>query len=238
MGLKKTRSTLRYYGGFVLTLAIFLLGVSSLSAQSASSIAQGFQTDDPNVVAGAIVGLKEGPGNAVELSSTTNADQVIGVVGDTSLIELSGSPSSVQIVTNGNAVAFVSDINGPVKIGDRITTSPVKGVGMKATESVLVIATAQADLSSVESETRTITDKSGKKQTVHIGAIPVQVDKVFYEVSQASNSFLPPVLQDFANNDGITGACNDRWCTRYILVHYCGNSIIFCGSLKHHIHRA
>jgi hypothetical protein len=70
---------------------------------------------------------------------------------------------------------------------------------MRATSSTLIIGTAQADLSSVKTETRTITDKGGKKTQVKIGAIPVQVDKVFYEAPSDKNTFLPPAFQDFAN---------------------------------------
>lgn len=179
--------------GFVL-----VLGMPSLSAQGASSIAQGFKTDDSNVVAGALVSLKSGTSNTVELSTPKNVDGLLGVAGDDSLIELSNGTGTVHIVTNGETQTLVSDINGKIKAGDKITSSPIAGVGMKALTSTLVIGIAQADLDGVETETRSIKDKSGKQQSVHIGAIPVQVDKVFYEAVQDANSFVPPVLQDFA----------------------------------------
>jgi hypothetical protein len=129
--------------------------------------------------------------------------QLLGVAGTKSLIELSNGQSAVQIVTSGLTQALVSNINGTVKTGDKITASPIAGVGMKATSSILIIGTAQADLSSVKSETRSVTDKSGKRTDVKIGAIPLQVDKVFYEAPSDQNSFLPPALQGFAN--GIAG---------------------------------
>jgi hypothetical protein len=179
---------------------MLILGVSSISAQGVASIAQGFQTSDPNVVSGALVGLKNGTANTVELSNSRNVDRLVGIAGSKSLIELSGGAGLVEIVTSGSTAALVSDINGMVKTGDKITASPIAGVGMRATISTLVVGTAQANLASTTTETRTVTDKQGGKQTVHIGAIPVQVDKVFYQASQNQNSFLPPVLQDFANN--------------------------------------
>lgn len=179
---------------------MLILGMSSLSAQGASSIAQGFQSDDQNVVAGALVSLKSGTANTVELSTAANIDRLLGVAGQDSLIELSDGTGTVQIVTTGETAALVSDINGDVKTGDKITASPIAGVGMKATSSTLVVGTAQADLKSVETETRTVTDKKGKKQTVHIGAIPLQVDKVFYNAPNDQSSFLPPAVQDFAND--------------------------------------
>jgi len=197
----KTKPVLRRYGVWWVLLLFLTIGFSSLSAQGASSIAQGFKTDDPNVVSGAIVSLKKATPNTVELATADKTDQMLGIAGTDSLIELSGSNgSTVQIITNGNATALVSDMNGAVKTGDKITASPIAGVGMKATESVLIIGTAQANLSAADTKTRTITDKKGNRQTVHIGAIPLQVDKVFYEPPQFQDSFLPSALQDFANN--------------------------------------
>jgi hypothetical protein len=179
---------------------MLILCLSPLSVQGASSIAQGFQSDDPGIVPGALVSLKSGTANAVELSTIQNTDRLLGVAGENSLIELSDGVSKLQIVTTGEATALVSDINGTIKSGDKITTSPLAGVGMKALTSTLVIGTAQANLSNVETNSREITDKEGNKKTVKIGVIPLQVDKVFYEASQDQNSFVPPVLQDFANN--------------------------------------
>lgn len=181
-------------------VVVFLLGISPLSAQGVSSIAQGFQTTDANVVAGALVSLKINTPNTVELSTNTTADQLIGVAGEKSLLELSDGQSSVHVVTNGITPALVSDINGEVKTGDKITASPIAGVGMKATTSTVVIGTAQANLSSIKSDTQTVTDKHGKKKDVQIGAIPMQVDKVFYEPIQEQSSYLPPAFQQIANS--------------------------------------
>jgi hypothetical protein len=184
-------------------LLLFLVGISTLHAEGASSIAQGFQTSDKNVVAGAIVSLKTNTPNTVELSTSTNVDSLTGVAGTKSLIELSNGDSGIQVVTSGVTQTLVSDINGTIKTGDKITASPIAGVGMKATSSTLVIGAAQANLASVKTETRTITDKNGKKKDVKIGAVPVQIDKVFYEAPSDQNTFLPPALQSFAN--GVAG---------------------------------
>lgn len=183
-----------------LAVSMLVLGMSSLRVEGASSIAQGFVTDDTGIVSGALVSLKNGSGNSVERSTTENLDRILGIAGEGSLIELSKGEGTVQIVTTGEAVALVSDINGDVRAGDKITASPIAGVGMKALTSTVVIGTAQASLSNVDTETRTLTDKSGKSQTVRIGAVPIQVDKVFYEASLDEASFVPPALQDFANS--------------------------------------
>jgi hypothetical protein len=190
----------KFRAGLGVAVLMLTFAVSSLTVKGASSIAQGFETDDDTVVAGALVSLKKDSPNTIELSTAENVDRLLGVAGNDSLIELSNGTGSVQVVTNGETQTLVSDINGTVKTGDKITASPIAGVGMKALTSTLIIGTAQADLSGVSTESRTIKDKDGKRQTVKIGAIALQVDKVFYEAPQDANSFLPPVLQDFASS--------------------------------------
>lgn len=191
----------RLYLGIAVAMTVLVLGVSSLRVEGASSIAQAFATDDPNIVSGALVSLKSEAANTIELSTIENVDRMLGVAGENALIELSNDDGTVQVITTGEAYALVSDINGNVEVGDKITASPIAGVGMKALTSTLVIGTAQASLSSVETETRTIRDRQGNDQTVRIGAIPIQIDKVFYNVSQTGqSSFVPQALQDFANS--------------------------------------
>jgi hypothetical protein len=188
------------YAGLGVAVLTLLIGMSSLSAQGVSSIAQGFKTSDNSVVSGALVSLKQSASNTVELSTPANVQQLIGIAGTKSLIELSSGTGSVQVVTNGTTSALVSDINGNVKTGDRITASPISGVGMKATNSGVVVGTAQANLDNVSSDKQVVTNKKGKKITVRIGSVPVQVDKVFYQAPSDTNSFLPPVLSDFASS--------------------------------------
>lgn len=192
---------LRYLNLCGILLGLMMVFVPPLGAQGASSIAQGFQTTDENIVEGALVSLKQNTPNAVELSSTARVDQLVGVVGDRPLIELSDGTNSVQVVTSGVTVALVSDINGTVRPGDRITASPIEGVGMKATESGITVGTAQANLSSADTTDRSIKDKEGKQQTVKIGLIPIQVDTVYYSAtSDEGSSFVPSAIQDLANN--------------------------------------
>jgi hypothetical protein len=197
---QSTPVKIKYLGLGAALLVLFSLLVPSLGAQGASSIAQGFQSDDDNITSGALVSLKPANPNTIELSNTQNVDQLLGVVGEQALIELSDGTNAVQVVTSGITPALVSDINGEVKTGDRITASPIGGVGMKATQSVLVAGTAQADLDSVDTDERVITDKDGNQQVVRIGLVPLQVDTIFYVGSQDGSSFVPGFLQNLANS--------------------------------------
>jgi hypothetical protein len=197
---RQTRSPKAKYISLGVTAFTLIICMSSISAQGVSSIAQGFQTNDSNVVSGALVSLEDDTPNTVSLSTPANAQDIIGIAGSKSLIELSSGTGSVQVVTDGTTEALVSNINGDIKTGDRITASPISGVGMKATSSGVVVGTAQSNLSAVNTTNQQVTDKKGDKKTVKIGSIPVQVDKVFYQAPTDTNSFLPPVLSDFASS--------------------------------------
>lgn len=191
---------IRVLGWGATLVGLLLTLVSPLGAQGVSSIAQGFQTTDTNIVEGALVSLKAETPNTVELTNPSRADKLVGVVGKNSLIELSDGTNSVQVVTSGVAGALVSNINGDVRSGDKITASPIEGVGMKASQTGVVVGTAQADLNSVETSERSISDKDGKQQTVKIGLVPVQVDTVFYAGAASGSSFVPSAFQELANN--------------------------------------
>jgi len=184
----------------VLLLLLFLAPNSTNAELQAAAIAQGFTTDESKVVEGALVSLQPGKPGAVELASASNAQQLVGVVGKDPLIQLGGTGGgNVQVITNGVTVALVSDMDGEIKTGDKITASAVLGIGTKATSGVMVLGTAQADLSSVKTTEHFITDVDGQVHTVHIGLIPTQVGVSFYTDS-SDKTFVPTFLQEFANS--------------------------------------
>ena len=191
---------IRYLGWGATLAGLLLVLVPPLGAQGVSSIAQGFQTTDTNIVEGALVSLKSDSPNTVELANPSRADKLVGVVGKNPLIELSSGVNSVQVVTSGVTKALVSDINGTISPGDSITASPIEGVGMKATQSGVVVGSAQNTLEAVQTTERSITDKDGKQQKVKIGLIPVQVDTVFFAGATSGSTFVPGVLQELANS--------------------------------------
>src|SRR5687767_7412221 len=103
------------------------------SAQGNSAIAQGFQTEDSGITAAALVGVKKDSTNSVELSNTEKADRLTGIVSTNPLIDLSDGGSSVQVVTSGLTFGLVTDLNGDIKNGDKITASPIEGIDRKST---------------------------------------------------------------------------------------------------------
>jgi len=153
-----------------------------------------------------VMGLSNDKNVAVPASSG-HSYQLLGLVADKPLIALNDGSHQAQIVISGTSNALVSSINGTVKAGDKITASPIQGVGMKATDAGQIVGTAQSDLSSKKATSETITDKSGKKQTIEVGLVSLQVSVSYYAGSSSSQSalasVLPPFLLHIAN--GISG---------------------------------
>ena len=200
-----SRSTLRlgYLLASICSGVLLLLLTLPVAAQGNSAIAQQFQASDPGITAASLVSIVQNTSNAVELSKAEHGDDLAGVVSNESLIQLSDGGSGVQVVTSGLTLALVSDLNGEVRAGDKITVSPIEGVGMRATESATIVGTAQSDLVSAQSETKTIKDKAGKDVQVRIGLVQVQVGIAFYTPDTAKDSsIVPAFLQDLANRVG------------------------------------
>lgn len=176
---------------------------SLVNAQNAAAISQGFLTSETNLTVGALMSLKPGSNNTVELSNSDRADRLVGTIGENTLLELGDQSENVQVVTSGIAQVLVSDANGTINAGDKITASPIDGIGMKATQSVQVVGTAQATITSVETQTKVVSAADGTQKSVKIGKIPVQINVTFYLAPDDKSSYLPAFLQDFAN--AVTG---------------------------------
>lgn len=186
--------------GILLIPTLVLFSVSKTQAESTSAISQGFKTTETDVIAGALVSLTSGSESTVQLANTDRVNQLIGVIGDRPLIELNNNDKEVQVVISGTTQTLVSDINGDIKAGDRITASPINGVGMKANSSSLTVGTAQDDLGTANTTNRTINDKQGQPQTVKVGAVPLQINVSYYIAPEERDTFLPPFLQSVANS--------------------------------------
>jgi hypothetical protein len=97
---------------------------------------------------------------------------------------------------------LTSDINGEIKTGDKITASPISGIGMKATISAQIVGTAETNFNSIKSVQQTVKRQDGTSAKVRIGLMPVQVNVSYFAVPQTQGSIsaiLPPYLQKIAN---------------------------------------
>jgi hypothetical protein len=69
---------------------------------------------------------------------------------------------------------------------------------MKANENVRVIGIAQSGLNSTNGSKETYTDKDGKKKSMLIGQIPIQV-AVSYFFKEPDKTLVPAAIQNMAN---------------------------------------
>jgi len=187
-------------------LALLLMPVGAASAQ-AGAISQGYETSSSGVRQGMLLSLASTHSNQVEPATPGSAANLIGVAGEKSALELSSSgEQNVQVVVGGSTVALVSDANGTVQAGDKITVSPLTGIGMKAAGAGEIVGTAEAALTSVKTLTEHVKGRNGQQVIVHIGLLPITVNVVYYSAASSGGSvsaFVPPFLQDLA--DALTG---------------------------------
>lgn len=168
----------------------------------AASISQAYKSSGI-IAAGTMVSLDPTDTTKVVPTTPETSNALIGVVIDrqNSTIALGDAESTVQVATTGTTDVFVTDLNGAIKAGDKLTTSPLSGVGMKATAAARIIGTAKIDLDLTRATERTITDKSNKSHTVKIGRVATILGvSTFDPATTRGKSLVPVALQNLAND--------------------------------------
>ncbi len=122
----------------------YLLG-PPVHAQNPFGIATNVPIDNPRVQDGYIVVAKN---NTFTLSNEAYQTEMIGVINQQSAIEIrfKNQTNTYPVVTSGQAYMMVSVSNGEIRKGDYITSSPIEGIGMKATVPGQVIGIALEDM--------------------------------------------------------------------------------------------
>lgn len=182
------------------TLLLGLI-ITPAIALAATLVSQSFIADS-SLATGSIVSLQKGTTDHVDSSTTANSGDIYGVVinSDSSQISVSyDQGTQVSVATNGVQQVLVSDINGDISTGDPITSSPITGVGMKATGNVKIVGVAQDDFPNATAQKASYKDRSGKSQSVNLGQIPVLVN-VSYYYKQPDKTIIPAALQNLANS--------------------------------------
>jgi hypothetical protein len=137
----------------------------------------------------------------VENATTDNTNYLLGVIVDSDNSEISitsDKSNQVHVATNGVEPVLVSDINGSIAVGDPITASPVKGVGMKATGNVKIVGVAQQAFPNSTATKQSYKDQKGSQQTLQLGQVPVQVNVAYY-FKQPDKTIIPSALQNVAD---------------------------------------
>ncbi len=198
---KSTDWATRFFGR-ITVFSIAVIGLATIATPlyaAESSFSQGF-TSANDLQMGTVVSLGEN-GRSVDKSSIDADSKMVGVVTQDAVLEVSdGNGREIQVATGGRTLALVSDINGGIKAGDKVTISPINGVGMRTSASGYIFGTAQADFDAAESVTsQTIQSKNGENQSVKVGLLPVQVGVVQYDFESDNSSIVPEFLLEFAN---------------------------------------
>jgi hypothetical protein len=186
----------------VLLLSLTLVPFATASA--ASTISQAYQTNSSDVSEGTLVSLASSGSGDITPATIANAPNLAGVAVNKPVLQLStGAKGSVQVALGGSTQVLVSDANGKVYAGDKITVSPLAGVGMKAIDSGEIVGTAQKPLSLVNTVVEQVKGTNGQQVTVHVGLLPVTISVSYYSATSTSgtvSAFVPPFLQDVANS--------------------------------------
>lgn len=191
----------KYRYSFSAITAVVVVFSLSCSASALTAISQGFTTDDTSLPAGSVVSLELSQKNKVRAATSELAPQLLGVAATQPLVELGSDAKKIQVVVSGEASVLVSDINGEIKVGDKITASPISGIGMKAVEPTQIVGTAQSDLTKAKATTRSVTDKFGEKKDIHIGVVSMQVNVSYFSGTQnALSSVVPGILVDVGSS--------------------------------------
>lgn len=137
------------------TLALSVLGILLFGAVSyVTAISRGYATNDAGLASGMVAALSESGDSQVERADQSSGKRIVGVVTtiDASSVTVASGSSQVLIESEGDVLAYVSDIAGPVKKGDLLTLSAFKGVLMKGSENSggVIIGVAAQDSQSVD----------------------------------------------------------------------------------------
>lgn len=138
---------------YMLPVAALLIIVFGALGATASAIARGYETTDTGLQVGMVVALSTEGSSTIERATQGNAKRVVGVVTtfENSSVTLASGQTRTLVESEGQVEVYVSDLAGPIKQGDLLAMSPLKGVLMKASDNdgstILGIATEDVDFS-------------------------------------------------------------------------------------------
>lgn len=117
------------------------------NSQTSFGIANYYTISDKNAKDGEIVSFSP---KGYFLSKTPYDPQMIGIITDHPAVsfEIANNAQKTPVLSTGTASILVSTINGNIKKNDPITSSPIPGIGMKATQTGYMLGSAMEDYSS------------------------------------------------------------------------------------------
>ena len=176
-----------------------------LPVLAVASVAEGYDTAEA-LVPGTIVSLDTAKPSSVQPANVERVDNLLGVVvpAEGALLNISSGPKQAQVATSGVESVIVSNAEGDIKNGDRITASFVNGVGARTERSGKVLGIAQADFNkdTANVSKRTV-QRDGQDREILIGQIPVAIDVTYFAApSGPGQSIVPDFIQKVSDAVG------------------------------------
>ncbi len=157
-----------------------LLSLPAPAQAQALNVNETFNVADKEAVDGDLMVYT---GAGLTRANTEYSVELFGVLQENPALVLRNLDGSGKpIVTSGNATVNVTNINGPIKKGDFITSSEIPGKGQKATKTGYVIGLATTDFNEAESAK---INYRGKQ--LSSGQISVSLKVEFAEVNRQNN---------------------------------------------------
>lgn len=177
----------------ICSVGVLLFGASQ--TVHAQAVVQGYSSNQ-TLEPGMIVQLDTTDTSKVLPATQEEVDRVHGIVVSPNDAPVSLEPNSstaeYYVASSGTYDVLVSDQNGSINKGDYVTVSSLSGVGEKASPSQTVVlgkALTTFDGSTNIEGTSSLTLSGGKKTTVHIGLVSVDISishNPLYQQSVAS----------------------------------------------------
>jgi len=124
------------------------ISIEIVLAQGLPLIATNLEINDPEAKIGDIIFQSK---DGLFRSNIPYDQNILGVVGETPILVFGKlTTTTLPIVSSGETLVKVSNINGEIKKGDFITSSDKAGVGQKATKSGFIIGKALEDFNQEE----------------------------------------------------------------------------------------
>lgn len=161
-----------------------------------ADFSEGFQSDE-DIAVGSLVSVNENNEELVTVANINNASNLIGVAvsrDSSSLYFTSTSDETVAVATTGEASVFVSDLQGPISPGDKISVSPINGVGQKATAlGEVVVGVAKSGLGDDNIEQSIDVEFADGVRSVNIGVVRASINVHNYIPDQEERTLLSSI---------------------------------------------
>ncbi|MBP9820670.1 hypothetical protein KBC85_00855 [Candidatus Saccharibacteria bacterium] len=196
---RKNLKTYIFCSALLVVLVIYAAPIFA----SSPTVTQGYSSDEL-LQRGMLVGLKNDDPRKVEPVNSDQADQLHGVIigANESAVLLGSDEEKVYVASGGRFPVLVSSQNGPIKIGDYISPSAIKGIGMNAGKNNdIVIGKALEEFDASNQSTVksviTVNDASDNEQQLSVGMIIVDI-AVGKNPLMKNNTSLPEALRKSA----------------------------------------